>query len=367
MFNYKGGTVLVKIFELMEKEGHEQVHFLQEKSSGLKAIIAIHDTTLGPALGGCRMWPYATEDEAVMDALRLSKGMTYKSGAAGVDFGGGKTVIWGDPAKDKSEALFRALGRFVDSMGGRYSTGTDVGTTYDDFVMASKETKHVGALPEAYGGSGDSSVITAFGVWKGIKACAKFVYGNDSLNGLTVAVQGVGKVGSKVVGYLMEEGAKCIVSDVNEKYVQMIKEKYPTVTVVSPEEILFVECDILSPNALGAIINDNTIDKIKCKIIGGAANNQLAEKRHGEILHQKGILYAPDYVINAGGLIQVADEAHPTGYKKDRAFKHAETIYDLILKISQISKERNIPTYLAADHMVDERIAAVAKVKRIKK
>lgn len=357
----------MKIFELMEREGHEQVHFLQEKSSGLKAIIAIHDTTLGPALGGCRMWKYDTEDDALYDAIRLSKGMTYKSGAAGVDFGGGKTVIWGDPAKDKSEALFRALGRFVDSFGGRYSTGTDVGTTYDDFVLASKETKHVGALPEEYGGSGDSSVITAFGAWKGLKACAKAVYGTDSLNGLTVAVQGVGKVGGKLVGYLTEEGAKCIITDVVESNITKVKAQYPDVVVVKPEEIYAVECDIFSPNALGAIINDNTIDVLKCKIIGGAANNQLAEKRHGDILHERGIIYAPDYVINAGGLIQVADEAHPTGYNKDRAFKHASKIYDQILKIAEISKERNIPTYKAADIMVDERIAAVARVKRIKK
>lgn len=352
---------------MMEKEGHEQLILLQEKSSGLKAIIAIHDTTLGPALGGCRMWNYESEDEAILDALRLSKGMTYKSGAAGVDFGGGKTVIWGDPMKDKSEALFRALGRFVESLGGRYSTGTDVGTTYDDFVLAAKETRYVGALPEEYGGSGDSSIITAFGTWKGLKACAKVVFGTDSLKGLTVAVQGVGKVGSKLVGHLIDEGAKVIISDVNENNVKMVKEKYPEVEVVSPDEILFVECDILSPNALGAIINDETIDKLKCKIIGGAANNQLAEPRHGDILHEKGIFYAPDYVINAGGLIQVADELQPGGYNKDRAFKHASQIYNMILKIAEISKERNIPTYKAADLMVEERIKSVGRVKRILK
>lgn len=357
----------MKIFDIMEKEGHEQIMFLQEKSCGLKAIIAIHDTTLGPALGGCRMWNYENEDAAITDALRLSKGMTYKSGSVGVDFGGGKTVIWGDPTKDKSEALFRALGRFVESLGGRYSTGTDVGTTADDFVLAGKETKHVCALPEAYGGSGDSSIITAFGAWKGLKAVAHVVYGTDSLNGLTVAVQGVGKVGSKLVGHLIDEGAKVIISDVVESNVKKVKEMYPEVNVVSPEEILFVECDILSPNALGAIINDQTIDKIKCKAIGGAANNQLAEKRHGDILHQRGIFYAPDYVINAGGLIQVADEIGSGGYRKERAFKHAETIYSLIVKIAEISKEHNIPTYKAADKMVDDRIVAVGKVKRIKK
>lgn len=351
---------------MMEKEGHEQVMLLQEKSSNLKAIIAIHDTTLGPGLGGCRMWNYATEDEALLDAFRLSKGMTYKSGAAGVDYGGGKTVIWGDSAKDKSEALFRALGRFVESLNGRYSTGTDVGTTYDDFVIAAKETSHVGALPEEYGGSGDSSIITAYGTWKGIKACAKVAFGTESLHGLTIAIQGVGKVGSKLADYLIEEGAKIIISDVNQKYIDDVVAKYDA-KVVSPEEILSVECDILSPNALGAIINDNTIDKLKCKAIGGAANNQLAEKRHGDKLHEMGIFYAPDYVINAGGLIQVADEMNPDGYKKERAFKHAASIYDLILKIAEISKEQNIPTYLAADRMVEQRIESVAKVKRIRK
>lgn len=358
----------MKIFEMMEKEGHEQVHFLQEKSSGLKAIIAIHDTTLGPALGGCRMWKYDTEDEALTDALRLSKGMTYKSGVSGVDFGGGKTVIWGDPMKDKNEGLFRALGRFLESMGGRYSTGTDVGTTYDDFVIAAKETQFVGALPEAYGGSGDSSVITAYGTWRGMKASAKIAYGSDSLEGLTVAVQGVGKVGGKLVGHLMDEGAKVIISDVVEEYIERVKEQYPEVTVVAPEEIMFVDCDIFSPNALGAIINDETIDKIKCKVIAGAANNQLAEPRHGEILRDKGIFYAPDYVINAGGLIQVADEANAvTGYNKERAFAHASQIYEMILNVAKVADERNIPTYKAADVIVEERIERVARVKRILK
>ncbi len=354
----------MKIFEMMEKEGHEQVMLLQEKSSGFKGIIAIHNTTLGPGLGGCRMWNYETEDDALMDAFRLSKGMTYKSGAAGVDFGGSKTVIWGDPTKDKSEALFRALGRFVESLDGRHTTGTDVGTTADDFVVVSKETSHVCALPEAYGGSGDSSIITAYGAWKGIKACAKVVFGTDSLKGLKIAVQGVGKVGSKLVGHLIEEGAKVVITDVNENYVKLVKEKYD-VEVVQPDEILFVECDILSPNALGAIINDDTIDKIRCKAIGGAANNQLKEPRHGDLLHEKGIFYAPDYVINGGGLIQVADEVGTGGYSKERAFAKTDEIYGLILKIAEISKARNIPTYKAADIMVDERIESVARVKRI--
>lgn len=356
----------MKIFEMMEKEGHEQVTFMQEKTSGLKAIICIHDTTLGPAVGGCRMWDYDTEDDALMDGLRLSKGMTYKCAAAGVDHGGGKTVIWGDPAKDKSEALFRALGRFVDGFKGRYSTGTDVGTTYDDFVIASKETEFVGALPVEYGGGGDSSIITAFGAWKGIKAAAKVKFGSDSLEGLKVAVQGVGKVGGKLVGHLIDEGAEVVIADVVEDYINEMTEKYD-VEVVSPDEILFQECDILSPNALGAIINDETIDKLKCKVIAGAANNQLARPEHGDMLEEKGIFYAPDYVVNSGGLIQVADELYPGGYNKDRAFRHASQIYNWVLEIAEMAEEENIPTYQAADKMVENRIESVAQVKRIHK
>ncbi|SHJ66371.1 leucine dehydrogenase [Anaerobranca californiensis DSM 14826] len=357
----------MKIFEMMEKEGHEQLIFNQDKASGLKALIAIHDTTLGPALGGCRMWPYKTEEEAIYDVLRLSKGMTYKSAASGQDYGGGKSVIWGDPKKDKSEAMFRAFGRFIDGFKGRFSTGTDVGTTYHDFIICRKETPYIGALPESYGGGGNSSIITAFGTWKGIKAVAKEAFGSDSLEGKVIAVQGLGKVGYYLVGYLIEDGAKVIGTDIVQEHIDKVLADYPGVTIVKPEEIYEVECDIFSPNALGAIINDETIPKLKCKAIAGAANNQLAEPRHGDKLHELGIVYGPDYVVNAGGLIQVADELEPGGYNKERAYGKAAGIYDMLLKIFEISRRDNIPTYKAADTLVHERLETYRKVKTIYK
>ncbi len=352
----------MKIFEEMARGGHEQLIFNYDRTTGLKAIIAIHDTTLGPALGGCRMWDYSSEEEAITDALRLSKGMTYKCGISGVDFGGGKTVIIGDPLKGKSEELFRALGRFVETLGGRYYTGTDVGTTYDDFVYVSRETSGVVGLPEEYGGSGNSSIITAYGVWKGMKACARTAFGSDSLSGLTIAVQGLGKVGSHLVELLHQEGAELVVADINEEYVRSIKEKYP-VHVVAPAEIFGVSCDIFSPNALGAVLNDETIPQLKCKIVAGAANNQLKEPRHGDMLFEKGILYAPDYVINAGGLIQVADEFD--GYSKDRAFKKAAGIYDTLLRIFVIAKHKNIPPFRAVDEVVERRIKRIGAIREM--
>lgn len=348
------------IFDEMEKYGHEQVIFNYDKATGLKSIIAIHDTTLGPALGGCRMWDYQTEQDAIMDALRLSRGMTYKCAVSNVMFGGGKTVIIGDPKKDKSDELFQSLGTYVETLKGRYYTGTDVGTVGMDFVSASKQTKYLVGLPEEYGGSGNSAIITAYGVWRGMKATAKEVFGTDSLNGLTIAVQGLGKVGQNLVRYLYDEGAKIIATDIFEENALKIKVEFPDVEIVKPEEIYGVNCDIYSPNALGAVINDDTIPQFKCKAICGAANNVLKEGRHGNLLHEKGILYAPDYVTNAGGLIQVADELQ--GYNKDRAFKNASLIYDTLLNIFKISKEQNIPTYKAADVLVETKIDTIGKL-----
>ncbi|MGE5485200.1 MAG: Glu/Leu/Phe/Val dehydrogenase dimerization domain-containing protein [Ignavibacteriales bacterium] len=352
----------MEIFKAMAKDGHEQLVFCRNRAAGLKAIIAIHDTSLGPALGGCRMWPYTTEEDAVVDVLRLSKGMTYKSAAAGCNYGGGKMVVWGDPQKDKSEAMFRALGRFVEGLNGRFLTGTDVGTVSGDFVWASYETDKVNALPEEYGGSGDSSIITAFGVWKGMKACAREVFGTESLKGLRIAVQGVGKVGFHLVGHLIEEGASVTIADINKAYVERVTSKY-AVTVVEPDAVYDVDCDVFSPCALGAVVNDDTIKRLKCKIIAGAANNQLKEDRHGHELKARGILYAPDYVINAGGMIQVVDELQ--GYNKERAFKKAAGIQDLLAKVFSISKRDNIPTHKAADVMVEERIQALSNVSQI--
>lgn len=347
------------IFDKMAEHRHEQVTFCFDRVSGLKSIIAIHNTSLGPALGGTRMWPYNSEHEMLDDVLRLSRGMTYKSGAAGCNFGGGKATVWGDPAKDKSELLFRALGTFIQSFDGRFITGTDVGTVGDDFVFAHAVTPYVVALPEEHGGSGDSSVTTAFGVWHGLRACAEAVFGRPALKGLRVAVQGVGKVGFRLVGYLLEEGAVVIVTDVAAANVEKTMKAYAgKVTTVAPEAIFDVDCDIFSPNALGAVISDVTIPRLKARIVAGAANNQLAEERHGDELHRRGILYAPDYVINAGGLIQAAEE-FPT-FSRERALKHAAAIYDALKRIFAISKRDDIPTYRAADLMVEERLAAVA-------
>lgn len=350
------------IFKRMEKDGHEQVIFCYDKSTGLKAIIALHDTTLGPALGGCRMWAYPTEEEAIEDALRLAKGMTYKSAASGQNHGGGKAVLWGNPKTDKSEEYFRAFGLFVESLRGRFITGTDVGTEKTDFVYSKMESDYLVALPEEHGGSGDSSIITAFGVWKGIKAVAAHLWGSDSLKGRTVAVQGLGKVGYHLVEHLADEGARLIVTDVVPENVRRVEESFP-VEVVSPDQIFDLPCDIFSPNALGGVIRDDTIDRLRCQAVAGGANNQLTEPRHGDLLYQKGILYAPDYVINAGGLIQVADEL--MGYSRDRAFRKTAGIYEMLLKIFAISREEQIPTYEAADRLAQRRIAKVGALNRM--
>ncbi|HEY3364626.1 MAG TPA: Glu/Leu/Phe/Val dehydrogenase dimerization domain-containing protein [Symbiobacteriaceae bacterium] len=351
------------VFERMQKDGHEQIIFFHDKSTGLKAIVAIHDTTLGPALGGCRMWPYATEEDALEDALRLSKGMTYKSAASGNNHGGGKSVIWGNPKTDKSEKLFRAFGRYVQTMRGRFFTGTDVGTEKTDFVWSQMESDYLVALPEEHGGSGDSSIITAFGVWKGIKAAARHVWGDDSLKGKQIAVQGLGKVGFHLCEHLSDEGASLTVTDVVPENVKRVQETFKNVKAVAPDEIFDVACDIFSPNALGGVINDDTVKRLTCKVVAGAANNQLKEPRHGDMLQNRGILYAPDYVINGGGLIQVADEL--MGYNRDRAFKKTAGIYDMLSQIFAIAARDAIPTYRAADRLAEERIAAVAELKRI--
>lgn len=363
----KGGSpgdpdIQMGVFERMQEHGHEQVVFCYDKATGLKVIIAIHDTTLGPALGGCRMWPYPTEAEALEDALRLSRGMTYKSAASGQNHGGGKSVIWGNPKTDKSEELFRAFGRFVQTLGGRFITGTDVGTEKTDFVYSRMESDCLTALPEEHGGSGDSSIITAFGVWHGIKAAAQHTWGDSSLKGRRIAVQGLGKVGYHLVEHLSDEGATLTVTDVVPENVERVRKDFK-VEVTAPDQIYDVDCDIFSPNALGSVINDDTLSRFQCRIIAGAANNQLREPRHGDELHRRGILYSPDYVINAGGLIQVADELQ--GYNRDRAFRKTSAIFDLLLQIFAISKNEGIPTYLAADRLAERRIAKIAQLGRI--
>lgn len=348
----------MEIFKYMEKYDYEQLIMCQDKESGLKAIIAIHDTTLGPALGGCRMWTYASEEQAIEDALRLARGMTYKNAAAGLNLGGGKTVIIGDPFKDKNEEMFRALGRFIQGLNGRYITAEDVGTTVSDMDMIHEETNFVTGISPAFGSSGNPSPITAYGVYLGMKAAAKEAFGEESLKGKKIAVQGLGNVAYTLCEYLHKDGAQLIVTDINQKAVDRVVENFGA-TAVAPDEIYKQEADIFAPCALGAIINDETIPQLTAKVIAGSANNQLQESRHGQILHEKGILYAPDYVINAGGVINVADELY--GYNRDRAMKRVETIYDSLKKIFAISKEEDIPTYAAANRLAEQRIARVAK------
>lgn len=308
----------MELFKYMEKYDYEQLVFCQDEQSGLKAIIAIHDTTLGPALGGTRMWTYENEEAAIEDALRLARGMTYKNAAAGLNLGGGKTVIIGDPRKDKNEEMFRAFYRYIQGLNGRYITAEDVGTTVEDMDIIHDETDYVTGISPAFGSSGNPSPVTAYGVYRGMKAAAKAAFGTDSLEGKTIAVQGVGNVAYNLCRHLHEEGANLIVTDINKQSVQRAVEDFGA-RAVDPDDIYSQDCDIYAPCALGATINDDTIKQLKAKVIAGAANNQLKETRHGDQIHEMGIVYAPDYVINAGGVINVADELY--GYNAERALK----------------------------------------------
>lgn len=357
-------TSVMEEFTLFEKMSeHEQVVFCNDPDTGLRAIIAIHDTTLGPALGGCRMYPYGSVEEALEDVLRLSKGMSYKCAAADVDFGGGKAVIIGDPQTDKSPELFRAFGQFVQSLGGRFYTGTDMGTTMDDFIHAMKETNSIVGVPEAYGGGGDSSVPTAMGVLYGLKATNYMLFGKEDLANASYAIQGLGKVGYKVAEALLEEGAQLFVTDINQQSLQDIQEKAKStrgsVTVVESTAIYSQEADIFVPCAFGGVINDETIEQLKVKAIAGSANNQLLTEEHGRQLAKKGILYAPDYIINAGGLIQVADELY--GVNKERVLAKTARIYDAILETYKQADLDGITTMEAANRMCEQRIRARGK------
>lgn len=349
-------------FELIEKYGgHEEVVFCYDKDSGLRAIIAVHNTTLGPALGGTRMWPYKSEEEALIDVLRLSKGMTYKASAAGLNLGGGKAVIIGDPKKDKTEAMFRTFGAYVNSLGGKYITAEDVGTTVHDMAYVFMETPFVTGIPVSFGGSGDPSPFTAHGVLMGIKAAAKQKLAVDDLKGLRVAVQGLGNVGHNLVDYLVKEGAQVCVADIDKDKVKKIGDRYGLKTL-EPDAIVTSECDIFAPCALGGVINDQTIRQLKCKIIAGGANNQLAEDRHGDALMELGILYAPDYVINSGGLMNVFVELE--GYSKERAFEKTNQVYDNLLQVFKIAKDESIATQRAADRLAEKRIKAIANLRQ---
>lgn len=351
------------IFDNMTRREHEQVVFCSDQTVGLKAIIAIHDTTLGPALGGCRMWPYESEDAALKDVLRLSRGMTYKAAAAGLNLGGGKAVIIGDPKTMKTEAFFRSFGRFVEGLAGRYITAEDVGTSVNDMEWVRVETRHVTGIDEIVGGSGDPSPVTALGVFYGIKACTKRQWGNEDLSGKTVAIQGVGHVGYYLAKDLHAAGARLIVTDIDAEKVGRVVDEFDA-EQVELDDIYQVDADIFAPCALGAVVNDQTIDTFKFQIIAGAANNQLEhEEKHGRLLKQKGILYAPDYVINAGGLINVANEIE--GYHRERALKQARGIYDILLRVFAIAEQQDVPTYQASNHLAEQRIKEIAHLKDI--
>lgn len=352
----------MSVFTTIEKHGdHEEVVICHNKDVGLKAIIAIHNTALGPALGGTRMWNYKSDDEALIDVLRLSKGMTYKAAAAGLNLGGGKAVIIGDPKTQKSEGLFRAFGQYVNSLNGRYITAEDVGTKVDDMEYVYMETPWVTGISKDLGGSGDPSPFTAHGVLQGIKAAVKFKLKTDSLKGLRIAVQGLGNVGYHLVEYLHKEGVVLTVADIDADKVKATTEKFGA-KAVSPDEILFSDCDVIAPCALGAVINDNSLPKIKAKIIAGGANNQLAEERHGQAVREMDILYAPDYVINAGGLMNVFVELE--GYTKERAIAHTYRIYDNLTQVFEVSKQRNIPTNKAADQMAEDRMNQIGRLRQ---
>lgn len=348
----------MQLFHKFTQDPYEQLVFCHEKESGLKAIIAIHDTTLGPALGGTRMWKYETEEEAIEDVLRLAKGMTYKAAVAGLNLGGGKAVILGDPQKDKSEALFRAFGRYIQGLQGRFITAEDVGTTEEDMDMIYLETRYVTGISPVYGSKGNPSPLTALGVYRGMQAACQIVFGEDSLRGKTVAVQGAGSVAYELCRYLHREGAKIIVTDIDQEKAMRVVNEF-SAQAVAPDEIYGVKCDIFSPCALGGVINDETVDRFQCRIIAGSANNQLREESHGKRLEARGIFYAPDYVINAGGLINVADEL--LDYNYERVLQKVNGIYDNILKVFHIAQRDQIPSFLAADRLAEERIQTVSR------
>ena len=351
----------MNIFETIDKTEHEEVIFCHNKDAGLKAIIAIHNTILGPALGGLRMYHYATEEQALTDVLRLSRGMTYKAAVSGLNLGGGKSIIIGDPKTDKSETLFRSFGRFIDSLGGRYITAEDVGIDVNDMEYVFQETENVVGVHQMHGGSGDPSPFTALGTLQSIKASLEKKHGNQNIGDYSYAIQGVGHVGIELVKLIHAEGGKMFVTDVNQEALKICEEQYGC-EVVGLDEIYEVDADVYCPCALGATVNDKTIDKFKFDIVCGSANNQLAETRHGDELEKRGIIYAPDYAVNAGGLMNVSIELE--GYNRERALRMTRNIYYNIMNIFKIAERDNIPTWKAADRMGEERIVAMGRIKQ---
>ncbi|MGL4687452.1 MAG: Glu/Leu/Phe/Val family dehydrogenase [Fusobacteriaceae bacterium] len=363
----------MKKFEYMKEFKHEQLIYFYDEVTGLKGITCIHDTTLGPALGGTRLWNYETEEDAVLDALRLGRGMTYKAACSGLNLGGGKTVLIGDPKKVKSEAYFRALGRYVQSLNGRYITAEDVNTATKDMVYLSMETDHVVGLP---GKSGNPSPVTAWGAFMGIRAALKEVYGSPSVAGKSFAIQGTGQTGYYLIKYLLgnyedvnnwkkydEKVKKIYFTEINQEYIDRLKREYPEVEFVKPEDIYSLDVDVFCPCALGAVLNDDTIPTIKAKIVSGTSNNVLKEARHGDMLKDKGILYSPDYVINAGGLINVYHELKQGGYVFENAMNDVDLIYDRLLEIYAIAKKENIAVSKAADTFAERRIETLKNMR----
>ena len=353
------GLLVMIILKEMASYGHERIVFSYDEGSGLRSIIAVHSTALGPAVGGLRIWPYQTEEEALFDVLRLSRGMTYKNAAMGLDYGGGKAVIMVDSNEEKTTDMIRAFGRLVESLGGSYVTGEDVGCSQEDIGVIMEETSHVIGVP---GKSGNPSPVTAYGVFYAMKAAANHCWGSDDLNGKKVVVQGAGNVGLSLIEQLLEVGATVYVSDIMaDKVDRAVK---LGATAIEEEAVFSTEADIFAPCALGGILNDDTIPQFRAEIICGSANNQLLESKHGRMLAERGILYSPDFIVNGGGVINAAEEMASGGYNKERALAKAANIYNILLQVFALAKERDILPYEAANALAEERIAqALAKKK----
>src|SRR4051812_28576883 len=353
------------VFDRIGGDDYEQVVYCHDRPTGLRAIIAVHSTTLGPALGGTRFYPYSSEDAAIEDVLRLSRGMTYKSAAAGLDLGGGKAVVLGDPATTKTEPLMRAYARFVDALGGRYITAEDVGTTQADMDMIRRETRWVTGVSRSLGGSGDPSAATAYGVLHAMKAVARSLWDVTDLAGKHVVVSGVGKVGSNLVRHLVEERARITVADVNQAAVTEAVKDFGA-EAVPVEKAHATECDIFSPCALGAVLNATTIPELRCQAVVGSANNQLADAASADLITEVGVVYAPDYVVNAGGVINIAEELGQAGYHRERAYAAVRRIFDTTTTVLATAADEGIPTAAAADRVAERRMAEVSRVRLIR-
>jgi valine dehydrogenase (NAD+) len=358
----RGVTTVTEFFG--RSPGHEQLVFCADEPSGLKAIIAISSTALGPALGGTRFHPYASEDDALADVLNLSTAMAYKAALAGLDLGGGKAVIIGDPDRDKTEALLRAYGRFVQSLGGRYVTACDVGTYAPDMDVIARECDYVTGRTVENGGAGDSSILTAYGVFQGMRACAERRWGDPTLRGRRVGIAGVGKVGRQLVAHALEDGADVVVTDVSEHAVEQVRRDHPEVDVlVDPGALIGADIDLYSPCALGGALDDTTVPQLRASIVCGGANNQLAHRGIEKMLEDRGILYAPDYLVNAGGLVQVADELR--GFDFERAKARAARIFDTTRKVLELAAEEGVPPVVAADRLAERRMAEVGRLRHL--